>query len=196
MKPVIASLVLWAVACGRYEAVQLQRVAIDKPPPLIAEGTSSNLVVPSSCPVYAPGGGDVDTPEPPFPAGVFIVCAVDETGRTYGIVNGDAPTARLAVLPGDREIGLYVGFELGPSFTPVLTGSNPTVVAYAAPSDIYSQDCCAEDHPDKRVQPQAVAVGSQGMLVSLGQFDGSPIQVAFFLDPFSWVGRFYVNGPP
>jgi hypothetical protein len=34
------------------------------------------------------------------------------------------------------------------------------------------------------------------MLVSLGQFDGSPIQVAFFLDPFSWVGRFYVNGPP
>jgi hypothetical protein len=166
------------------------------PPPLVAEGTNSNLAVPSSCPVYAPGGGDVDTPEPPFPDGVSIICAVDETGRTYGIVNGDAPTAHLAVLPGDREIGLYIGFELGSSFTPTLTGSNPTLTAYAAPTDVYSQDCCAEDHPDKRVQPQAVALGSQGMLVSLGQFDGSPIQVAFILQPFSWYGRFYVNGPP
>ena len=130
MKPVIASLVLSAVACGRYEAVQLQRVAIDNPPPLIAEGTSSNLVVPSSCPVYAPGGGDVDTPEPPFPAGVSIVCCRGRDGED--LRDREQATRRRPAwrsCSGDRgEIGLYVGFELGPSFTPVLTGSNPTVV--------------------------------------------------------------------
>ena len=104
MKPAIAWLLFSAVACGRYDGVQLQRVAIDKPPPLIAGGTTSNLVVPSSCPVYAPGG---DT---------YLVedfCVVDlhhwlTTGEALlshaTTLIHEAGAAQIVVVCGDRDL--------------------------------------------------------------------------------------------
>jgi hypothetical protein len=186
-------------ACGAFETMQ-NRVAITQAPPGVAGAPPSGLVVPKSCPVYAPGGGDVDTPEAPFPPGVSIVCAVDDTGATYGIVDGDAPTAQLAIVPGNREIGLYVGFAMPSGSVPPgyeLTGADPGMAAWAAPTNVQSPtDCCAEDHPEGRRPLTALALGPQGVLVTLGSFDDAPIQVAGFIDQASWVWRFYVNGSP
>jgi hypothetical protein len=173
-------------------------VTIVSPPPAVPGELASALQVPKKCPVYAPGGGDVDTPEAPFPSGFSIICAVDDTGASYGIVNGDAPTARLAVLPGDREIGLYFGFEPGSNLAErynALSGDNANIiVAYSAPSNVYSSDCCAERHPEGRLPIRAVASGPTGLLVSLGDFDRTATQVGGELT--GWHYRFYVNGEP
>ena len=42
-------------------------LAITTAPPPMVEGVTTSLRVPASCPVYAPGGGEVDTIEEPFP---------------------------------------------------------------------------------------------------------------------------------
>jgi hypothetical protein len=193
---------LWVGAC-QSESFQ-HEVAIGSPPPAIAGESASALQVPEKCAVYAPGGGDVDTPEAPFPDGFSIICAVDDSGASYGIVNGDAPTAHLAVLPGDREIGIYFGFEPGSKLADtynanVLGGDNANIVAYSAPSNVHSSDCCAESHPEGRLPIRAVAGGPTGLMVSLGFFDSSATQVAggLALDATSsWIFRFYVNGEP
>ena len=193
---------LWVGAC-QSEAFQ-HEVTIVSPPPAINSESASALQVPKKCPVYAPGGGDVNTPEAPFPDGFSIICAVDDRGASYGIVGGDAPTAHLAVLPGDREIGIYFGFGPGSRLADtynanVLGGDNANIIAYSAPSSIYSSDCCAESHPEGRLPIQAVASGPTGVLVSLGFFDSSATQVAgglVFSATSGWIIRFYVNGEP
>jgi hypothetical protein len=203
----MALLALTLAACGN-QPLGEKRVAITAPPPLV-DGAPSRLTVPASCPTYAPGGGDVDTPEAPFPDHVTIMCAIDDAGGTYGIINGDAPTAHLAVVPGGRELGFYLGFDAGAGFTPdraVLTGTSPSIGAWSAPTNVTSQDCCAEGHPDAVLAPVTVAVGNQGWLISLGHFDGAATQVALWLNTGrmlpaspgtgSWAARFYVNGPP
>jgi len=180
-------------ACGASETLQ-HRIPITEAPPAVAGAPPSGLRVPRSCPVYAPGGGDVDTPEPPFPPGVSVVCAVDDTGATYGIVTGDAPTAHLAELPGNREIGVFVGFtKPSGNMPPEAAG----VAAWAAPVNVESHtDCCAEDHPEASRPVEAIALGPQGVLVTLGYFDDAPIQVAGIANGQRWAFRFYVNGPP
>jgi hypothetical protein len=209
MKRFIPVVLMSLGACG---TPRDQRFEITVPPEVLASATDTSLMVPKSCPAYAPGGGDVDTPEPPFPDNVSIICGVDEAGETYGLVNGDAPTARLAVLPGNQELGLYIGIEASAHFTSdraTVTGDNALLQAWAAPINVEGRtSCCAEDQPNSRLTLQLVAVGSQGMLVSLGRFDAAPTQVAFDLntaalvasDPPSgfsgWWGRFYVNGTP
>lgn len=202
--------VLFALgACG---SPKDPRFEITVPPDVLTTATDTSLLVPKSCPVYAPGGGDVDTPEPPFPQNVSIICGVDEAGGTYGLVNGDAPTARLAVLPGSQELGLYIGVKASANFTPdqaTVVGDAAILRAWSAPTNIYSQTgCCAEAQPNSQLTLQLVAVGPQGMLISLGRFDGTPTQVAFALNTAalvasapayasaSWMGRFYVNGSP
>lgn len=172
----------------------------------------SALRVPTSCPVYAPGGGDVDTPESPFPAELTIVCGIDSEGGTYGIVNGDAPTARLAVIPGNREVGVYIGFSAAhPARIDKITtgGPNPTVETWVAPVNIESHTgpCCPESVPSARRDGTIVALGQQGMLLSLGQFDGTAQQASIGID-FSalypnaygtgagYGERFYVGGVP
>jgi hypothetical protein len=191
------------VAFGACSSETFQHeVSIVSAPPLIGAEPPSALQVPQRCPIYAPGGGDVDVREAPFPDGFSIICAVDDTGATYGVVNGDAPTAHLAVLPGDREIGIYFGFEPGSNLEDrytVLTGDDAGLDAYAAPSNVHTSDCCAELHPDARLSLRAVASGPTGLLVSLGYFDRSVTQVAggLSLGPNTgWVYRFYVNGEP
>jgi hypothetical protein len=185
---------------------------ITVPPDVVANAKDTSLLVPKSCPAYAPGGGDVDTPELPFPDNVSIICGVDEAGGTYGLVNGDAPTARLAVLPGNQELGLYIGINASAHFTPdraTVSGDDAMIKAWSAATNVYSQtSCCAEDQPNSRLPLQLVAVGSQGMMISLGRFDGAPTQVAFDLNTLAlvasnpasgagdWLGRFYVNGAP
>jgi hypothetical protein len=206
MKRFIPVVMLCLAGC---ESPKEQRVQIAVPPEALATTQNTSLLVPRSCPVYAPGGGDVDTPEPPFPPKVSIICGVDDAGGTYGLVNGDAPTARLAVLPGNHELGLYVGVTPAAHFTPdkaTLDGDDAPIKAWSAPTNVYSQtSCCAEMQPDSRLPLQMVAAGEQGMLVSLGRFDGTPTQVAFDLDTAAlfesgqwggWIGRFYVNGAP
>jgi hypothetical protein len=188
------------MACGANETIQ-HRVAIEAPPAALDLRPPSGLQVPKSCPVYAPGGGDVDTPEAPFPDGFTIVCGVDDTGATYGLVNGDAPTAHPAVLPGGREIGVYFGFKKGaaPAALTELTGADAGLQMWSAPTRIFSRDCCAELHPEGRLSLRAVASGPEGLLVSAGYFNGSPTQVAgrLTLSPDEgWVYRFYVNAEP
>jgi hypothetical protein len=184
---------------------------ITVPPEVLTTAKDTTLLVPKSCPVYAPGGGDVDTPEDPFPANVEMLCGVDAGGGTYGLVGGDAPTSRLAVLPGSQELGLYIGIKASAHFTPdkaVLAGETPGIKAWAAPTNVYSQtSCCAEMEPNSSLQLQMIAIGARGMMISLGTFDASPTQVAFSIDPaalfnpdlatgLGWMGRFYVNGAP
>jgi hypothetical protein len=208
MKRFIPLMPLILAACGDGN-LAARRVSITAPPPIV-DGTPSGLTVPASCPVYAPGGGDVDTPEAPFPDHVTILCVVDDAGGTYGIVNGDAPTAQLAVIPGSRELGFYLGFDAGAAFTPskaALTGDMPSVEGWSAPKNIYSQDCCPGAPGDPPLGMTTVAVGSFGWLISLGRFDASATQVALGLNTAellpaypgntgSWVARFYVNGVP
>jgi hypothetical protein len=200
MKRLMPLMLLSLVGCGGTETIRSGVVAIGSPVSSVGcPGTK--LQVPKSCPIYAPGGGDVDTVEAPLPPGVSALCAVDDAGAAYGIIVGDAPTAQLAILPGGREIGIYLGFEPG-EFSPdqvVLSGSDANLDAWAAATNILNQDCCAEGHPDGRLAIQMVALGQQGMLFSLGSFAGAPIQVSFLSNipalP-SYFGRFYVNGPP
>jgi len=209
MKRYIPMSLLLLAACG---TPRDQRFEITVPPEVLASATDTSLLVPKSCPAYAPGGGDVDTPEPPFPENVYIICGVDEAGGTYGLVTGDAPTARLAVLPGSQELGLYIGVKAKANFTPdkaTVTGDDAILRAWSAPINIHGPTtCCAESVPNSRLALQLIAVGSQGMLISLGRFDGAPTQVAFDLNTMAlvasnpangsggWIGRFYVNGPP
>jgi len=185
---------LLAPACGGGGGVQTNQIAILNAPPLV-EGSGSKLTVPASCPVYAPGGGDVGTVEPPFNEGVTAVCGVDDQGNTYGLIQGDAPTAKLNVLPGNHELGVFVGFD--GKFA--LAYGAPTIEAWAAPTNIQnSTDCCADLHPDARIPVTVVALGDSGLLFSVGQFDSTPIQVAYNVTG-SVVGnaeRFYVNGAP
>ena len=65
MKRFVVLFGLSTVACGSREVIQEQHVAITDPPAVVA-GCTSKLAVPKSCPVYAPGGGEVDNIEPPF----------------------------------------------------------------------------------------------------------------------------------
>src|SRR5450631_2992953 len=116
MKKVIGSLaVLVLAAC---EGQQPQRIFEISQPPIPVAGSQSRLPVPTSCPIFAPGDMDVDTPEAPFPDHVTIMCAVDDTGGTYGRNNGDAPGGTLAGVQGGREIGFYIGFDPNAGFTP------------------------------------------------------------------------------
>jgi hypothetical protein len=195
MKRLIVLIGLSAVACGRRESIQERQVAITDPPPVVA-GCTSKLAVPASCPVYAPGGGDVDTPELPFPPGFTNICAVDDAGQSYGIADGDAPTAQVAVLPGNHELGVYLGFDTSAGFSPeraVLAGANPAVKAWAGST---------------QRELTTVAVSERGILLSVGSFDGTPLEVTFLLNTAalfvspaaqstgSAFEGFYVNGPP
>jgi hypothetical protein len=176
--------------------------------PTPVAGVVSALRVPSACPIYSPGGGDVDTPEAAFEAPVGFACALDDTGATYGTVTGDTATAQLAVLPGGRELGVYIAFDGSVIAPPQLAGN---LHAYSAPSNIdNSSDCCAEDHGSAaEISITAVAAGTGGMLLSLGTFDGAPTQVEIDWDfaklfptqswgPFFvlYNDRFYINAAP
>jgi len=76
-----------------------------------------------------------------------------------------------------------------------LSGTVPTIATWAGPNNIYSQNCCPEGDPKNRLDLRMVAVGQQGMLVTMGSFDDKPIQVGGNLFG-SWYCRFYVNGAP
>lgn len=208
MKRFMPMVLLSLSACG---TPRDQRVEITIPPESLATTTDTFLRVPKSCPIYAPGGGDVDTPEAPFPDNISIICGVDEAGGTYGLVNGDAPTASLAILPGNQELGLYIGINATARYTPdevTVSGEGALLRAWSAPTNVSSHSgCCAEDQPNSQLALQVVAVGAQGVLISLGKFAGAPTQVAFDLNTSlvatnpalaggGWWGRFYVNGPP
>lgn len=208
MRRIIVLVLLSVGACGTKETRD-RMVTI--PSDILATTNNTTLLVPKSCPVYAPGGGDVDVPEDPFPAHVSIICGVDAHGGTYGLATGDAPTAGPAVLPGSQELGLYIGVERGTNFTPsqrLLSGMNAGILAWSAPV----KGCCAEMQPNSLLDLRVIASGPQGMMISLGRFDDKPTQVAFqlndvalFPEPVApqprmpaggWVGRFYVNGGP
>jgi hypothetical protein len=203
---------LLVVATGACAGAKNDRFEIEVPPEMLATATNTALLVPKSCPAFAPGGGDVDTPEAPFPEKISIICGVDEVGATYSLVVGDAPTASLNILPGNQELGLYIGVEANANFTPAqatLGGDTPILRAWSAAVNVEGRtECCAESQPNSELKLQMVAAGSQGMLISLGKFDGAPTQVAFNLNTAvigasqpppllgSWLGRFYVNGEP
>lgn len=209
MKRIIPLVLLSVGACGSQES-RHREFAI--PPDILMTTNDTALLVPQSCPVYAPGGGDVDTPEAPFPPHVSIICGVAAGGETYGLVTGDAPTARLAVLPGGQELGLYIGIEPGANFSPDQALAH--IRAWAAPVNVQeSPGCCAETEPNSSLALRMIASGPRGMMISLGHFDDKPTQVAYRLDDaalfseppvklppgaysLGWFGRFYVNGEP
>jgi hypothetical protein len=202
MKRLIPLVLLSLVGCGGTETIRSSLTISDKPPRVA--GIESALQVPDFCPVYAPSGGDVDTVESPFPDGANSLCAVDDAGNAYGIIEGDAPGVQLAILPGNREIGVFVGFAPG-SFSSqkvALITSPPNLEAWVAPTNVESpQGCCPEQDPNAQVAIQTVALGEQGILFSLGSFDSKPTQAVFDFDTSpndntSYAGRFYVNGAP
>jgi hypothetical protein len=199
------------VTAAGCQGAPAQRIFQIAPSSAVRVESGSHLQMPASCPVYAPGDYDVDTPEQPWPNHVTIMCAVDDQQNTYGLVTGDNPGSTLAVLPGDRELGLFIGFDSSAGFTPAkatLDGPNPSAAAWSAPFNVSSGNrCCAESDPNARLAPQTVAVGDGGWLISLGLFNADPTQVAILLDTAQllppdgqigngYVDRFYVNGAP
>ncbi|HEY4182067.1 MAG TPA: hypothetical protein VGM90_34730 [Kofleriaceae bacterium] len=168
----------------------------------------SDLEVPSNCPIYTPTGGDIDTPELPYESPVRFACGVDAAGSKYGLVTGD--TGDLAIVRGNREIGLYVAFDAN-SHTQLTAaqlgfdGDSPAIQAWSAPVDVTSQECCAEHEPNAEIPMTLVALGAHGMLLSLGDFDATPTQVAIsymnadlfpnagFSPNTGYMWRFYVN---
>jgi hypothetical protein len=179
---------LWSLlvaACTR-EAIQAPAIPILTPPaavvpPAIVGSGPTGLRVPSSCPVYAPGGGDVDTPEAPFPPPISALCVVDDLGGAWGVVNGDAPTAHVAVIPGSRELGVYLGIDPRHPFDParvVVAGDAPTLTGWT-----HGQN---QHDPNLTSTPLTLAIvasGPEGLLISLGRFDDQPADVGFSLDP-------------
>jgi hypothetical protein len=178
-------------------------------------GVVSALQVPDRCPIYTPNGSDIDTPELPYDAPLLFGCAVDGEGETYGIVTGD--TGDLAIVSGEREVGLYIAFDKTVQDEPLtaqhlgLDGPSPLIKVYSAPYNTYGQlpdHCCAEDSETARIPVKLVAVGAAGMLLSFGHADASATQIAIVWDNrqlfpghdfrFSnlYTDRFYVNGPP
>jgi hypothetical protein len=194
---VLAGLAVVAGGCGERGPT----VAIRDPPARLALDPPSALVVPDSCPVYAPGG-DGDGADAPFPSGYSAICAVDETGAAYGLAGGES--GALAVVPGGRELGVYLGFEPGSGLQAQfahLSGDDAGFRMWAAPSNVLTPDCCAEAHPEGRLTIRAVASGPQGVLLSAGRFDRLPLQISgrpsFYGDSSTGaMYRFYVNAPP
>jgi hypothetical protein len=214
MKRLGPLMLLSLVACGRNEAIRSSFLVLDKP--LRVAGTESKLQVPDACPLYIPGGGDADTIEGDLSPGISGICAVDDQGNAYGIMVGDGDSLTLpplAILPGNREIGVYIGFTpgdfihgcimVGDTCVPDAAPTTDQIKAFASPTSniavtTNAEDCCAEDHPEDRIPVEMVAYGDQGILFSLGTFDLSPIQVAYQMygDGVNDVERFYVNGVP
>jgi hypothetical protein len=172
-------------------------------------GVVSGLTVPTECPIYTPTGRDTDTPEAPYTSPMLFGCGLDSAGQRYGLVTGD--TGGLAVLNGDREIGVFYAFDssiagTAPTLAQLgLDGPNPAIEAFAAPTNVYSPtDCCAEDHPSAKIPVRIVAFGPEGILMSLGHFTNTPTQVAIGLTwsgvfpsaDLSYMERFYVAGIP
>src|SRR6185436_6928626 len=82
-------------------------------PPRLLDGSASKLRVPARCPIYTPKGGDDDRPDPPFYPPVLFGCGIDSNGTAYGLVGGDTgdPLNPLAVIPGEREVGVFYAFD-------------------------------------------------------------------------------------
>jgi hypothetical protein len=180
--------------------------------PRLLEGSTSRLQVPFVCPIYTPTGRDIDTPERPFTSPVLFGCGVDSYGASYGLATGDI--GDLAVLGGDREIGVFYAFDRTASYYDLTVdsllgrdGQLPQVRAWAAPVNIADPfdpvpELPGDDGISRQRAVTVVALGTGGVLLSLGPFDGQPLQVAVQLnwsrnDPFGdYTERFYVNGPP
>jgi len=186
-------------ACALHESSNFE--AITAPPPMLT-GVATRLAVPTSCPIYTPNGSDIDTPEAPWEAPLQFGCGVDELGNTYGLVTGD--TGDLAILRGAREIGVFLAFDPGSLSRTVDPAT--AIEAWAGALNIYSDDPTVEAHDSMRVPFQVVALGSAGIMLSLGHVGDRPIQfnVDWNVDqlfPGNTLGygvndRFYVNAAP
>jgi hypothetical protein len=186
-------------ACAIHEGSNID--AITAPPPMLT-GVTTRLAVPTSCPIYTPTGSDIDTPEAPWEAPLQFGCGLDELGNTYGLVTGD--TGDLAILGGDREIGLFLAFDPG-SLSPTVDPAT-AIEAWAGALNVDSDDPTVEEHDSLRVPFHVVALGPAGIMLSLGHVDDRPLQ--FNIDwnvdqlfPGNTLGygvndRFYVNGAP
>lgn len=203
MKELVLGLVVLAVGCSAHGL----SMEITSAPERVVLDKSSGLSVPVSCPIYTPNGGDIDTPELPFQSPILFGCGVDSDGDTYGLVTGD--TGDLAVLVGEREIGVFYAFDNSVRADPPtvaslgLDGPTPRIRAWSAPDNVLDpHHCCAEadgSGVDRRIPVTVIALGPSGMLLSLGRFDRTLTQVALELElvrDLSWTERFYVNGEP
>jgi hypothetical protein len=188
--------------------------------PRTLDGLTSGLSVPSACHIYTPDGRDIDTPERPFVSPVLFGCGVDNYNNNYGLVTGDVGS--LAVLAGGRELGVFYAFDrsiwaYNLSVDSLLgrDGDVPQVLAWAAPVNIADPvdpvpELPGDDGVSRRLAITVVALGRGGVLLSLGTFDGQPLQVAVRLNwsrnlqlddgSFGGIGdhteRFYVSLPP
>ncbi len=195
MRPILFGLLLIGCQSGQ------QYRAVSKPVAVLG-GVHTGLRAPQSCPRFAPGHSD-DDDELQW----VIGCGIDDTGAAYGLSTGDVGPDHpgLAVLPGQREVGIFFFLPDGWTANDV---NDSKVHAWAAPTNVHSLwDCCAEDHADGRLPLKIVAAGEGGFIVSLGEFDDRPLQVAIDMDlanaangqePFTigYTYRFYVNGEP
>lgn len=199
----------WFLGIGLVGCADAASVAIPMDPPARLAGVHSELVVPDRCPIWAPGDSDA-AGSPPFPDDIYVACAVDSAGATYGIARGDQGPTDMVVLPGDRELGVMIAFrpDLPPDLTHLdLAGPNPVFRAFAAPVNVYSYDeCCAEDLPTARIPLEVVAAGPSGILLSAGHFDTQRVQLEIdednarlfpgFTPDVLWNMRVYVNDAP
>jgi hypothetical protein len=172
--------------------------------PTARTDVNSQLAVPASCPIYAPGDWDTDTPELPYSSPLAFGCVVDSSGATYGIATGDNSGSQLAIVPGNRELGIYYAFDESVTSSPLTS----LIHAHAGADNVDGGPCCAEDDPNARAfVPQAVAIGPGGMLLSFGVLDATATQIEIDFDTDQmfpgqhfqldqWNDRFYVNAAP
>lgn len=197
MRRLAPLLSLALLACGRTERIDSApppNVSTpDASPPSSDGGVHSALRVPAGCPIFAPGGGSVGSP---FPSQMTALCAVDDTGAAYGVLQGSSPIGSTAVLVGGRELGLYFGFD------PTLMFTADRLTFNGQPTLHVKTMCCSPSRMIPLV-PQVVAEDTTGLLVSLGAFDTGPQEVVFYADLDAMFGTggtfgatFYVNAAP
>jgi hypothetical protein len=167
-----------AAACGRTERIDSAPWTSFGSSPTQVAGVQSNLHAPMGCPIYPPDATNAAKPANPFPAQISGLCAVDDGGSVYGIVTLDPTTAQLAVVPGNRELGVFVAFAPDWPFSPdhLYFNGQPTLHAWA------DGPCCLTPPPPDVRGFQTVAADQTGLLVSFGQFGAEPLTLSFYFD--------------
>jgi|GEM_PF-2683478 len=176
---------------------------------------TSTLDVPATCPIYSPGGGDVDAVEEaygkPFAFGCGVAAARGAEPTVFGLMTGDAAGSQLAKLPGDREIGIFRQLRDGDQIEHaklLVDGDAPAIRAYRSTSNVCA-GALPEDSESNRIPVSIVATGDTGYLISLGTLGNEPAQIDVEYDPHAFIvgdfgsfgprgtnDRFYVNSAP
>jgi hypothetical protein len=131
-------------------------ISSQEPPVILQLPAADNQAGPSfnlaGCPRY-PQSTEMDR-----------VCMIDSNGKLY------REDGTLSVFPAAPPYGVYYQFK--PGFAPLAqdvdsTSDTPSIGTFAAPYDVQSQTCCAEDSLNNRIPSYAALTAQGGLLVSI-----------------------------